>query len=77
MSQMQRDFRVNVILFGRRETTVRTVLPETLFVKKNEQLKLEYLDSNIYQVISKYVEIEREALCHGAHQCNEFRCGHG
>ena len=58
MSQMQRDFRVNVILFGRRETTVRTVLPETLFVKKNEQLKLEYLDSNIYQVISKYVEID-------------------
>ena len=58
MSQMQRDFRVNVILFGRRETTVRTVLLETLFVKKNEQLKLEYLDSNIYQVISKYVEID-------------------
>lgn len=27
------------------------------FRKKNEQLKLEYLDSNIYQVISKYVEI--------------------
>ena len=28
------------------------------FRKKNEQLKLEYLDSNIYQVISKYVEID-------------------
>ena len=28
------------------------------FLKKNEQLKLEYLDSNIYQVISKYVEID-------------------
>ena len=27
------------------------------FRKKNEQLKLEYLDANIYQVISKYVEI--------------------
>lgn len=28
------------------------------FRKKNEQLKLEYLDANIYQVISKYVEID-------------------
>ena len=28
------------------------------FRKKNEQLKLEYMDSNIYQVISKYVEID-------------------
>lgn len=28
------------------------------FRQKNEQLKLEYLDSNIYQVISKYVEID-------------------
>ena len=28
------------------------------FHKKNEQLKLEYLDSNIYQVISKYIEID-------------------
>ena len=28
------------------------------FRKKSEQLKLEYLDSNIYQVISKYVEID-------------------
>lgn len=28
------------------------------FREKNEQLKLEYLDSNIYQVISKYVEID-------------------
>lgn len=34
VSQMQKDSRVNAILFGRRETTVRTVLPETLFVKK-------------------------------------------
>ena len=31
---MQSDLRVNVILFGRRETIVRTVLPEKLFVKK-------------------------------------------
>ena len=28
------------------------------FRKKNEQLKLEYLDAHIYQVISKYVEID-------------------
>ena len=29
-----KGFRVNAILFGRREITVRTVLPEKLFVKK-------------------------------------------
>ena len=44
--------------FGKKGDNCKNCTSRDAFRKKNEQLKLEYLDSNIYQVISKYVEID-------------------
>lgn len=44
--------------FWKKGANCKNCTSRDAFRKKNEQLKLEYLDSNIYQVISKYVEID-------------------
>ena len=44
--------------FWKKGNNCKNCTSREAFRKKNEQLKLEYLDSNIYQVISKYVEID-------------------
>ena len=44
--------------FWKKRNNCKNCTSRDAFRKKNEQLKLEYLDSNIYQVISKYVEID-------------------
>ena len=44
--------------FWKKGNNCKNCTSRDAFRKKNEQLKLEYLDSNIYQVISKYVEID-------------------
>ena len=44
--------------FWKKGTRCKNCTSRDAFRKKNEQLKLEYLNSNIYQVISKYVEID-------------------
>lgn len=44
--------------FWKKRNNCKNCTSREAFRKKNEQLKLEYLDSNIYQVISKYVEID-------------------
>lgn len=44
--------------FWKKGDNCKNCISRDAFRKKNEQLKLEYLDSNIYQVISKYVEID-------------------
>ena len=44
--------------FWKKGDNCKSCTSRDAFRKKNEQLKLEYLDSNIYQVISKYVEID-------------------
>lgn len=51
------DFHANVMISGKKVHVVRTVLPKKHY-KKEKLLKLEYLNSNIYQVISKYIEID-------------------
>lgn len=43
--------------FWKKRNNCKNCTSREAFRKKNEQLKLEYLDANIYQVISKYVEI--------------------
>ena len=44
--------------FWKKGNNCKNCTSREAFRKKNEQLKLEYLDANIYQVISKYVEID-------------------
>ncbi len=44
--------------FWKKRNNCKNCTSREAFRKKNEQLKLEYLDANIYQVISKYVEID-------------------
>ena len=44
--------------FWKKRNNCKNCTSRDAFRKKNEQLKLEYLDANIYQVISKYVEID-------------------
>lgn len=44
--------------FWKKRNNCKNCTSRDAFRQKNEQLKLEYLDSNIYQVISKYVEID-------------------
>ena len=44
--------------FWKKGNNCKNCTSREAFRKKKEQLKLEYLDSNIYQVISKYVEID-------------------
>ena len=44
--------------FWKKGANCKNCTSRDAFRKKNEQLKLEYLDSNIYQEISKYVEID-------------------
>ena len=44
--------------FWKKGNNCKNCTSRDAFRKKNEQLKLEYLDANIYQVISKYVEID-------------------
>ena len=55
---MWMDFLVNAMISGKKVHVVRTVHPEKHYRKKEKVLKLEYLNSNIYQVISKYIEID-------------------
>ena len=49
--------------FWKKRNNCKNCTSRDAFRKKNEQLKLEYLDSNIYQVISKYVEIDGKPCC--------------
>lgn len=54
---MWMDFLVNAMISGKKVHVVRTVHQRSI-TEKEKVLKLEYLNSNIYQVISKYIEID-------------------
>ena len=52
------EFPCKCYSFWKKGSRCKNCTSRDAFRKKNEQLKLEYLNSNIYQVISKYVEID-------------------
>ena len=47
-----------VIFIGHRQKIYQTLIQKFYSIHQEKLLKLEYLNSNIYQVISKYIEID-------------------
>ncbi len=52
------DFLANVMISGKKVHICKNCTSKEALQKKEKLLKLEYLNSNIYQVISKYIEID-------------------
>lgn len=54
---MELSSHVSVFLNGARASNVPTAFPQKALKEKRQKTKLEILDSGVYQVIARYLEI--------------------